>query len=365
MTNDFLIVGAGFAGAVAAERLASSGARVVVIDRRPHVGGNAYDERDEHGVLVHRYGPHVFHTNSDRVVTYLSAFTAWRPYEHRVLSETGGVRYPIPINRTTLERVFERSFEDGEVADFLESLREPRTPIRSSEDHVLDAVGSRLYDLFFRNYTIKQWGVTPDRLSAGVAARIPVRTSRDDRYFTDRFQAMPRDGYTQMFERMLATPGITVMTNTTYEDVRDSVRAAHTIYTGPIDEFFDYRFGRLPYRSIRFEFEHRAGGPVQPVGTINYPGPEPYTRCTEFGHLTGSFESGTTMVREFPSAHGDPYYPIPAPENESLYRRYRALALERDDVTFVGRLAQYRYFNMDQVVGAALGVAEQLSLSAA
>lgn len=365
MVYDFLIVGAGFAGAVTAERLAHAGARVLLVDRRPHVGGNAYDEPDEHGVLVHRYGPHVFHTNAERVVGYLSQFTEWRPYEHRVLAQIGGVRYPFPINRTTLERIFGRRFEEREAATFLETLREPRAVVRSSEDHVVSLVGTELYDTFFRNYTLKQWGRSGDRLSAAVAARIPVRTSRDDRYFTDRFQAMPRDGYTALFERMLAAPGITVRTDTSFEDVRDLARATHTIYTGPIDEFFDHRFGKLPYRSIRFEFEHHARGPVQPVGTINFPGGEAYTRCTEFGHLTGSFEHGSTLVREFPGSCGDPYYPIPAPENETLYKRYAALAQTRDDVTFVGRLAQYRYFNMDQVVAAALVVAARLASRAA
>ena len=365
MTYDFLIAGAGFAGAVAAERLAHAGARVLVVDRRPHVGGNAYDERDEFGVLVHRYGPHIFHTNADRVVAYLSRFTAWRPYEHRVLADTGGVRYPFPINRATLERVFDRPLDEPQAAALLAALREPRDAIRSSEDHVVSLVGTRLYDLFFRGYTLKQWGVSGDRLSAGVAARIPVRTSLDDRYFTDRFQAMPRDGYAALFERMLSAPGITVETGTSYEDARERARAAHTIYTGPIDEFFDYRFGKLPYRSIRFEFEHRDAGPVQPVATINYPGEERYTRSTEFGHITGTFASGTTIVREYPTGSGDPYYPIPSARNDELYRRYAALAQMRDDVTFVGRLAQYKYFNMDQVVAAALLAAERLASRAA
>jgi len=365
-STDFLIVGAGFAGAVTAERLAHAGARVLLVDRRPHVGGNAFDERDDHGVLVHRYGPHVFHTNADRVVAYLSRFTEWRPYEHRVLAQIGEERFPFPINRTTLERVFGHPLEESDAERLLAAERLVRVPVRSSEDHILAAVGPRLYAMFFENYTRKQWGLTADRLTASVAARIPVRTSRDDRYFTDRFQAMPRDGYSALFERMLATPGITVRTETSYEDVCDTVRAGHTIFTGPIDEFFNYRFGKLPYRSIRFELEHHAEpAAIQPVGTINFPGDPPYTRVTEFGHLTGSFENGTTLVREFPSDVGDPYYPIPAPENEVLYRRYAALAATRDDVTFVGRLAQYKYFNMDQVVAAALLVAERLAQRAA
>ena len=365
-STDFLIVGAGFAGAVAAERLAHAGARVLLVDRRSHVGGNAFDERDAYGALIHRYGPHVFHTNADRVVAYLSRFTEWRPYEHRVLAQIGDERFPFPINRTTLERVYARALDEEDAEKLLAAERLIRVPARTSEDHILAAVGPRLYGMFFENYTRKQWGVEAARLSSSVAARIPVRTSRDDRYFTDRFQAMPRDGYTALFERMLATPGITVRTDTSYDDVRDVVRAGHTIYTGPIDEFFAHRFGALPYRSIRFELEHHAA-PVatQPVGTINFPDDRPYTRVTEFGHLTGSFANGSTLVREYPTDVGDPYYPIPAPENEALYRRYAALAATRDDVTFVGRLAQYKYFNMDQVVAAALVVAERLAQRAA
>ncbi len=356
-----LVVGAGFAGAIVAERLAAAGRRVLVVDRRPHVGGNAYDELDAHGVLVHRYGPHIFHTNSERVFAYLSRFTAWRPYEHRVRASVGGTLYPFPINRTTLEMVFGRALDEAAAKALLESLREPRDPVRTSEDLVLNAVGRRLYEMFFYGYTTKQWGMPPEKLSAGVAARVPVRTSADDRYFTDAYQAMPRDGYTALFERMLDRPGIEVRTSTDLADVRARIAYEHLVYTGPIDGYFAYALGHLPYRSLRFEHEHLAHVErFQPVGTVNYPNEQTFTRITEFKHLTGQTAAGTSIVREYPSAAGDPYYPIPTPENETAFKAYQSLARSTPGVTFLGRLAQYRYYDMDQVAGAALAAAARL-----
>jgi UDP-galactopyranose mutase len=325
------------------------------------VGGNAYDELDAQGLRIHPYGPHIFHTNSARVFEYLSQFTAWRPYEHRVLASIGGTLYPFPINRRTLEMVFGRSLDEPAARALLESLREPRAPIRTSEDLVLDAVGRRLYELFFYNYTLKQWGIPPEKLAAGVAARIPVRTNDDDRYFTDAYQAMPRDGYTALFERMLEGPLITVRTSTDYSETRGHVFFERLVFTGPIDGYFEYALGRLPYRSLRFEHEHLAHVErFQPVGTVNYPNEHAYTRITEFKHLTGQSAAGTSIVREYPCASGDPYYPIPTPENEVLFKAYQRLAQETPDVTFLGRLAQYRYYNMDQVAGAALAAAARL-----
>jgi UDP-galactopyranose mutase len=334
---------------------------VLVIDRRPHVGGNAYDELDAQGIRVHPYGPHIFHTNSARVFSYLSRFTAWRPYEHRVLASIEGTLYPFPINRRTLEMVFGRSLDEAGARALLETLREPREPIRTSEDLVLDAVGRRLYEMFFHGYTTKQWGIPPERLAAGVAARIPVRTNDDDRYFTDAYQAMPRDGYTAMFERMLAGPRITVRTSTDFSAVRGRVRYGQLVFTGPIDGYFEYALGPLPYRSLRFEHERLADVErFQPVGTVNYPNEHAYTRITEFKYLTGQSAAGTSLVREYPCASGDPYYPIPTPENEILFKAYQRLAQDTPNVTFLGRLAQYRYYNMDQVAGAALAAAARL-----
>jgi UDP-galactopyranose mutase len=358
---DFLIVGAGFAGAICARQLADAGKSVLLIDKRAHIGGNAYDIVDSHGVLIHPYGPHIFHTNSKRVFEYLSRFTCWRFYEHRVLAVVDGEQYPLPINRTTINKLYGLSLNEQGVESYLEQVRIPRDPVRTSEDVVLNSVGRDLCDKFFRGYTRKQWGMDLSDLSSGVAARIPTRTNDDDRYFADTFQFMPADGYTAMFDRILAHPSIDVRTSTSLVDVREVVKWAHMIYTGPIDAFFDYRFGKLPYRSLRFEHEYLPDQQkVQQVGTVNYPNDHEYTRITEFKHLTGQECKGTSVVREYPQAEGDPYYPVPRPDNEALFKRYRELTEQIDDVTFVGRLAEYRYYNMDQVVGAALITAEKL-----
>jgi UDP-galactopyranose mutase len=356
---DYLIVGAGFAGSVLAERLASQhGARVLLIDRRDHVGGNAYDEPNADGILYHKYGPHIFHTNSEQVVDYLSQFTAWRSYEHRVRAVVRDQQVPIPINRTTLNQLFDANLQtDEEAAAFLASRAEPVAEIKTSEDVVINAVGRELYELFFRGYTRKQWGLDPSELDKQVTSRIPTRTNIDDRYFTDTFQAMPRDGYTAMFTRMLDHPLIEKSVGTDFRDIRPQAReiADHIIYTGPIDEYFDFRFGKLPYRSL--QFDHRTVDEEwhQPVAVVNFPTEDvPYTRVTEYKHLTGQQHPRTTLTWEYPSAEGDPYYPVPRAENQALYKRYEVLADAMETVTFVGRLATYRYYNMDQIVGQAL-----------
>ncbi len=360
---DYLVVGAGFAGAVLAERLASQhGAQVLVVDKRPHVAGNAYDHFDEAGLLVHQYGPHIFHTNSDEIVDYLSNFTAWRPYEHRVLAQVRGRLVPIPINRTTLNRLFGLDLRtDAEAAACLAARAELVGEIRTSEDVVVAAVGRELYELFFQGYTRKQWGIDPSALDKSVTARIPTRTNIDDRYFGDKHQIMPADGYSAMFNRMLDHPGIDVLLSTDYRDIVEEVEAAHIIYTGPIDEYFDFRFGKLPYRSLRFVHKVVDGNEFQPVAVVNYPDPGvPHTRITEYKHLTGQRHPKTSITYEYPCAEGDPYYPIPRAENQALFKRYEALAAATPDVTFVGRLATYRYYNMDQVVGQALAAFRRL-----
>lgn len=354
---DALIVGAGYAGSILAERLAAgSGSKVLLVDRRPHIGGNAYDQFDEAGVLMHRYGPHIFHTNSDDIVRYLSRFTAWRPYEHRVLASVDGKLVPIPINRTTINALYGLDLRsDEQAADFLASRAEPVEHIRTSEDVVVSAVGRELYEKFFQGYTRKQWGVDPSELDKSVTARVPTRTNADDRYFTDSFQSMPKNGYTAMFENMLDHDNITIGTGVDFADVRDEVLYDKLIFTGPVDEFFDHRYGALPYRSLRFEHVTLNQEQFQETGTVNYPHPDvPYTRISEYKHLTGQKHAKTTITYEYPSAVGDPYYPIPRPENQALYKKYEALALARPDVAFVGRLATYRYYNMDQVAGQAL-----------
>ncbi len=361
---DFLIVGAGFAGAVLAERLAAdAGKRVLVVDRRPHIGGNAYDRLDDAGVLIHPYGPHIFHTNSEAIVEYLSGFTAWRPYEHRVLAQVRGRLLPMPINRTTINGFFGTELAADEVEAFLQSKAEQRGAIRTSADVVLGKVGRELYEAFFQGYTRKQWGLDPGELDKSVTSRVPTRTNDDDRYFTDRFQQMPLHGYTKMFEAMLDHPNITCMTGTEYTAVdRDSYD--QLIFTGPIDEFFGHRYGKLPYRSLRFRHETHDVQRFQDVGVVNYPAEDvPHTRVTEFKHLTGQAHARTSVCYEYPAAEGDPYYPVPRPENAALFQRYQALADATPGVTFVGRLATYRYYNMDQVVGQALATYQRLLLA--
>ncbi len=359
---DYLIVGAGFAGSVLAERLANDlGKRVLLIDRRPHIGGNAYDHYDDAGILVHRYGPHIFHTNSAPIFEYLSAFTEWRPYEHRVLASVDGQLVPIPINLDTVNRLYGLGLTSFQLAEFFASVAEPRPEIRTSEDVVVSAVGRELYEKFFRGYTRKQWGLDPSELDASVTARVPTRTNRDDRYFADSFQAMPRHGYTRMFGRMLDHPNIKIMLNTDFAEVRDVIPYRSLIYTGPIDAFFEFRYGPLPYRSLEFRFQTHDQPVSQPTGTVNYPNEHAYTRVTEFKYLTGQEHARTTVVYEFPRAEGDPYYPIPRPENAELYKRYAALADETENVHFVGRLATYKYYNMDQVVGQALATYRRIA----
>jgi UDP-galactopyranose mutase len=354
---DALVVGAGFAGSIMAERMAeAAGLKVLVIDRRPHVAGNAYDELDAAGILIHRYGPHIFHTNSDEVFAYLSRFTEWRPYEHRVLADVEDKLVPIPINRTTLNALYDAGLStDEEAAAFLAEQAEPRETIATSEDVVVSAVGRRLYELFFQGYTRKQWGLDPSELDRAVTARVPTRTSTDDRYFADKHQAMPLHGYTRMFEAMLTHPNIDVLLGVDFAEVRAAIDYDRLVFCGPIDEYFDFAYGKLPYRSLRFRHESHDTEWFQPVAVVNYPAPDvPYTRITEYKYLTGQQAAATSITYEYPSAEGDPYYPIPRPENQQLFRRYEAMADAEEKVLFVGRLATYRYYNMDQVAAQAL-----------
>ncbi|AZI42950.1 UDP-galactopyranose mutase [Deinococcus psychrotolerans] len=358
---DYLIVGAGFAGSVLAERLASEGKSVLIVDKRAHIGGNAYDRYDDAGVLIHPYGPHIFHTNSREVFDYLSRFTEWRPYQHRVKASVDGQLLPIPINLDTVNQLYGLSLTAFQVEEFFASVAEPAEKIRTSEDVVVSKVGRDLYNKFFRGYTRKQWGLDPSELDASVTARVPTRTNRDDRYFADTYQVMPLHGYTRMFERMLAHPNIKVMTNTDYREIADFVPFAQMIYTGPVDAYFDYRFGKLPYRSLEFVHETHAQEQMLPVGTVNYPNDYAYTRVSEFKHITGQSHAQTSVVYELPRAEGDPYYPVPRPENALLYKKYEVLAQATPNVMFVGRLATYKYYNMDQVVAQALTAHRKLS----
>ncbi len=352
---DYMIVGAGFAGSVLAERLArDANKKVLILDRRPHIGGNAYDCYNDDGILIHRYGPHIFHTNSKEVFEYLSRFTEWRPYQHRVLASVDGQLLPIPINLDTINRLYGLNLSAFQVEEFFASVAEPCEQIRTSEDVVVSRVGRELYEKFFRNYTRKQWGMDPSELDASVTSRVPTRTNRDDRYFGDSYQAMPLHGFTRMFERMLDHPNIKIMLNTDYQEIEEVIPYRELVFTGPVDEFFGFRYGKLPYRSLRFRHETLHIPQLQPVAVVNYPNEQPWTRITEYKHLTGQEHPKTSITYEFPCDDGDPYYPVPRPENAELYRQYKALADETPNVHFVGRLATYRYYNMDQVVAQAL-----------
>lgn len=357
---DYLIVGAGFAGSVLAERLATvENKRVLLIDKRNHIGGNAYDYYNNDGILIHKYGPHIFHTNSGEVFNYLSKFTEWRNYQHKVLASVDGQLVPIPINLTTINKLYNLDLSADEVTAFLAAKGEPITQVKTSEDVVVKAVGRELYEKFFKNYTRKQWDLDPSELDASVSARVPTRTNKDDRYFTDSYQAMPLHGYTRMFEKMLDHPNIKVMLNTDYHEIVNEVKHQKLVFTGPVDEYFDYCYGKLPYRSINFKFETLDQENFQQTGTINYPNDYGFTRITEFKHLTGQQHKKTSVVYEFPTAEGDPYYPVPRPENALVYKKYQALANESDTL-FVGRLATYRYYNMDQVVAQALSTFKKI-----
>ena len=357
---DFLIVGAGFAGSVLAERLARvENKKVLLLDKRNHIGGNAYDYFNEAGILIHKYGPHIFHTNSKEVFNYLSQFTEWRNYQHRVLACVDGQQVPVPINLTTINSLYGLNLSSAALEEFFASKAEVVNHARTSEDVVVKAIGRELYEKFFKGYTRKQWDLDPSELDASVTARVPTRTNKDDRYFTDTYQAMPLNGYTKMFEKMLDHPNIKIMLNTDYHEIVNEIKYEKMIFTGPIDEYFNYCYGKLPYRSLRFKFETLDQEKYQTTGTINYPNDYAFTRITEFKYLTGQKHAKTCLVYEFPTAEGDPYYPIPRPGNTMLYKKYEELAY-KTDTYFVGRLATYKYYNMDQVVAQALSTFKKM-----
>lgn len=366
---DYLIVGAGLAGSVLAERLASkANKKVLLIDKRNHIGGNTFDYYNSDGILVHKYGPHIFHTNSKEVFDYLSKFTEWRPYEHHVLASVDGQLVPIPINQNTVNSLYGLNLSQLQVQDFFNSKAEKKDQVLTSEDVVVNAVGRELYEKFFKHYTIKQWALDPSELDASVTARVPTRTNKDNRYFTDSYQAMPLHGYTNMFQRLLDHPNIQIMLNTDYKDLVDEIDFKTLIYSGPIDAYFDFCFGKLPYRSINFKSQTIDSENYQPTGTVNYPMSQAYTRITEFKHLTGQKHEKTSIVFEYPTAEGDPYYPIPRKENMAIYNQYKTLAAAEPDTFFTGRLGTYKYYNMDQVIAQSLTLfkkimqAEQLQI---
>jgi UDP-galactopyranose mutase len=361
---DFLIVGAGFSGSVLAERLATqANKKILIIDKRDHIGGNAYDYYNNDGILIHKYGPHIFHTNSKEVFEYLSQFTHWRPYEHKVLASVDGQLVPIPINLNTINQLYNLNLSSADVEDFFAKRAENVDRIKTSEDVVVSKVGKELYEKFFRGYTRKMWDLDPSELDASVTARVPTRTNRDNRYFTDTYQAMPLHGYSCLFRNMLSHRNIKIMLNTDYKEIIDIIPHRNLIFTGPIDEYFNYCYGKLPYRSLEFRFETVDKEVFQPTGTVNYPNEQLYTRITDFKYLTGQVHPKTAIVYEFPKAEGDPYYPVPRPENAELYKKYQQLASTMKNTYFVGRLATYKYYNMDQVVAQALTMFKKIMQS--
>lgn len=359
-----LIVGAGLSGATCAAQFAAAGFKVSVVEERPYVAGNAYDHFDENGVLIHKYGPHIFHTNSDRVFEFLSKFTGWRRYEHEVLARVGGVYYPVPLNINSCEKFFGFNIlDESEFLSFLDKKRIPCLKISSAQDFLYSSIGEELAENFFSGYSQKQWGVSLRELDPSVVARVPVRYSRDNRYFLDKYQGAPSAGFTCMVSRMLDHPLINVELNCG-ATVADFSGFDSVIYTGPVDRLLDYRFGKLPYRSLRFEFEHHPGADfVQPKATINYPSLHDgaHTRITEFKQITGQLVSGSTTVKEFPCENGDPYYPVPSTSNKILHEKYvESLRSTHPSVLLVGRLAEYKYYNMDQAVGSALALVKRV-----
>jgi UDP-galactopyranose mutase len=362
MKYDFLVVGAGFAGSVMAERIASQlNKKVLLVEKRHHIGGNAYDEYDENGILVHRYGPHLFHTNSKKVFKYLSQFTEWNFYEHRVLAKLGNEYYPIPINRSTINKLYKMNLKtDEEVRGFLDLRKERRHPINNSEDVIVNQVGYDLFEKFFKYYTKKQWNLEPNELSPSVCGRIPVRFNTDDRYFTDKYQFMPKNGYTQMFKNMLSHKNIEFRLNTDYFDIMTEDKFDYLIYTGPIDQYFNYEYGKLPYRSIKFEFENHKIEKQQPAAQINHvDSAEKVTRTVEYKQITEQNSESTTISIEHPQIEGEPFYPIPTEEHREFYLKYKIKADDLKNVLFCGRLAEYQYYNMDQVVANTLKLFEK------
>lgn len=369
MRVDWLIVGAGYSACVLAERIANElGQRVLIVEKRDHIGGNAYDYYNEHGILVHKYGPHIFHTKSKKVWDYLSKFTDWRHYYHHVLGVVEGKKVPIPFNLNTLYALFPPRYAEKLEEQLLEhfgfGVKVPILKLRETAIGDLEFLANYIYENVFVRYTAKQWELKPEELDRGVTGRVPVYISRDNRYFQDPYQAMPKHGYTEMFRRMIAHPNIKVLLNADYREVVNDIKFNQMVYTGPVDTFFDYMYGELPYRSLRFHFETLDQEHYQEVGTVNYPNDYDITRITEQKYLSGQTSPKTTLVMEYPQAYvpgkNDPYYPIPREENRERYDLYlKEVQKLKGTVIFAGRLAEYKYYDMDQAALRALSLFEK------
>lgn len=358
---DYLIVGCGLSGATCARLLAEKGNRVLIVEKRNHIGGNVFDEYDEAGILIHRYGPHIFHTRDKEVWDFLSQFTPWHPYQHRVLAYVRGKYVPLPINLDTINLLYGAKYDANNIDDFFQRVRQNDLEVKNARDVVIAKVGTDLYEMFFKGYTYKQWGLNPEELAPEVTARIPVRYNRDDRYFEDPYQGIPKLGYTVMVAKMIDHPKIHFLLNCDYKEIVDEIKYRAMINTGPIDYHFDYKFGPLPYRSLRFEYEFHATEYYQKAGTVNYPNDYDFTRMTEFKHFTGQIISGTTVVKEYPIPEGEPYYPIPRQSNRDLYKIYANEGEKANNLFFTGRLGLYKYANMDIVVKDAMELVAKLA----
>lgn len=377
---DYIIVGAGLAGCVMAERIASQlNKKVLIIEKRNHIGGNCYDLKDENNILIHKYGPHLFHTNNKNVVDYLSNFTSWDIYNHEVLAYIDGKEVPIPFNINTLYEVFPdtiaQRLEDKLLQTFEYNAKVPILELKKSSDEDLTFLADFIYEKIFVNYTAKQWGMKPEDMDSAVTARVPIFVGRDDRYFNDKYQMLPKNGYTNMINNMLNHKNIKVMTNTDFKEIChlknnqfylfDSKFEGKVIYTGEIDELFDYQFGELPYRSVDMKFETIEEEYYQEKATINYPNNYDFTRITEFKHIHPTNSDKTTILKEYPQEYkrneNTPYYPIFTDENQSKYNEYLKYSKSIDNLVLVGRLAEYKYYDMDDIVERTLEVYREMN----
>jgi UDP-galactopyranose mutase len=377
---NYIVVGSGFAGSVIAERIANVlNQKVLIIEKRNHIGGNCYDYRDENNIIVHKYGPHLFHTDYKEVFDYLSNFTDWHIYHHKVLAFVDGKKVPLPFNLNSIYEVFPQELAKRLEVRLIEKYgygaKIPILELLKEEDQDLKFLANYVYEKIYKNYTIKQWGLKPEEISPQVTARVPIYVSRDNRYFTDKYQVVPKDGYTKIFERMLDHPNIKIMLNTDFKEVISidfenkkiyflgQEFKGKLIFTGMIDELFNFKYGFLPYRSLDLRFETIEQEYYQEAPVVNYPNDYDFTRITEFKHIHPVKSNKTTILKEYPKAYRPnvdiPYYPVFTKENQELYNKYKEEADKFENLVLVGRLAEYRYYDMDDVVKRALEVFEE------
>ena len=361
----FAVIGAGISGLTISRLIAEQlGKKVLIVEKRGHIGGNCHDCRGADGILVHKYGPHIFHTDDKQVYDFLSRFTSWSNYQHRVLSFVDGIFVPFPICGKTINMLLNLSLSTREIQTYLDSVRDRDRVIRNSEDVVLRDAGQLLYEKFFKNYTKKQWDAYPDELSPQVISRIPIRTNDDDRYFTDKYQGMPTSGYSSMFGKMADHPNISILLGADYREhglqAADKPAGLAVICTAPIDEYFGHSLGRLKYRSLDIRFESHNQESYQPAAVVNYPNDYDFTRITEYKKLTGEASEATAISLEYPTWDGDPFYPVLDSTQQGKYAAYCEKAAKLENVFFLGRLGEYRYYNMDAAVAAAFSLFERL-----